>query len=61
MNEFQHDKLVARDHAQYDVTRARDKLEIVVGVLKVREEELQRAVDADKASWYGTPTLGVQR
>lgn len=55
MNEQQHDAKVARDYAESDVRRARAQLTGAIEVLRVAEEELQRAVEADKASWYGTP------
>lgn len=54
MNEQQDVAKITRDRAVMDLNMARRQLVGAIEMLRVAEEELQRAVDADKDSWYGT-------
>lgn len=57
MNENQHDALVRRDSCEAALRLRRAELINAVARLNNAEAALQRAVEADKGSWYGTPGL----
>lgn len=59
MNEYQQAALISRDNARADMDRARDRLASAIRVLAKADNELQKAVEADKKSWYTTP--GIRR
>jgi len=57
VNETQHDALNRRDRREQELRLRRAELVNAVARLNDAEAALQRAVEADKRSWYGTPGL----
>lgn len=57
MNEIQHDAKTRRDTCEAELRLRRAELTNAVARLNDAEAALQRAVEADKPSWYGTPGL----
>jgi hypothetical protein len=57
MNEIQHDAVIRRDRCEQELRLRRAELISAVARLNDAEKALQRAVEADRPSWYGTPGL----
>lgn len=57
MNELQHNRMTKVHDARAQVRILDAQLALARAELRVAEQDLQRAIDADRESWHNTPGI----